>query len=198
MSYFNLRNIKSKLLTICLGAGIILQIGIIAYFFYPTNSTISDQMNQENMTVTASNIEESSYSLIKNPQYFGLDNNNEPFTITAIDATQTNKNTVLLNQMAGTAKLNPNTPISFFSDNSEMELENYIVNAHNARIEINGVILTAEEATINTKTKYLKGEKNVKAKGNATEILADYCLITDNYKEIIFKSNNKVTTYITP
>lgn len=198
MPNFELKKIKSKTILISLIVCIFLQTALVFYFIQFNSSDRFHNENKKNEITSTSNIEKSGYSLVKNPQYYGLDNNNEPFTISAIDAIQISNNRVLLNHVIGTAKLNPTTTLTFYSESSEMELDSYTINAHKAKIKVNGITLTTDNAIINTKSHSLEGKQNVNVKENIAEITADYCIITENYNEVFFRSINHVTTYITP
>lgn len=146
---------------------------------------------------TASELSETSNKSsphIKKPKFYGFDNQNRPYTVTADSGTQIDKDHAELSNVYSNIKLHKNNEsIEMNSDKAELFVSDKKLNL-NGNIEINVnseyKILT-NTATVNYNDQNVIGDE-VSVEGKIGKINANSFFVDDSYKVITFK--NKVHT----
>lgn len=142
-------------------------------------------------------LKDASAPRIDKPEFYGMDDKNQPYTITAEIGEQLDKDNMKLNSVTSDMKLNNGTNIQLLSNQAFIAIDKDIVElSGDIKIDIDkDYTLRTEKAQIHYKDSSAKGDTRVEVTSEKAHIEADSFETANSYDEIIFNNNVKTTLY---
>jgi len=172
---------------------------IAAIFVFPMLKSVNNKMNYEqNPTSSQLVLAPASKELTKveAPKFFGKDEKDQPYTITARTGIEKTKGLMELEEIWADLKMQDDTYLILTSNHADIH-----VNQHQLDLQGNVIITTDKGYVINTpsaivhyKEKSVIGDQPVNVSGDRGTIDAPSFKITPDMKEIIFHGGRVHTT----
>jgi lipopolysaccharide export system protein LptC len=178
---------------LCLGA----MLGLIVTFYILQNNTAATNSKVNFSVVTTSDGTPNVLSTILNPKLMSMDKKNQPFTVIAEKATQSNKDkTVLLEKVSGEIVMTNSRWVYVSSDNGKLENEKLLDLFGTVHLYTNdGYEVNTAEAHVDINSGTVHGDKEVEVTGFRGKIRGNGFDITEQGNLIKFAGPVNVTLY---
>lgn len=171
---------------------------IVIYSSLDNFSIRNEAGNDSKLTKFVNNKAISSSLDIKlvNPKFFGISEDQRPYTILSREGTQINKNLIELMEVYSDIILDVNNFIALKANRGALKLDADDLELI-GQVEIlidDSYIISTEQALLNLQKRSGRGNNLIKVSNASGVIIADEFEVTDNYKEVIFKGKRVKTT----
>lgn len=132
-----------------------------------------------------------SMPMMKNPRYQGVDDKNQPYTITADAAIQNDEQTVILNALKADMFLSDDSWLMLSANDGTLntEIKTLLLSGDVQLYHDKGYEFHAPEAHIDLRKNLAYGNKNIKGYGPMGTISANNFRIENNGKRLLFNNN---------
>lgn len=137
-------------------------------------------------------------AVMENPNYYGVDSQNRPFTISAKQAVQTDKDTIDLKQLQADMLLEESNWLSVSADDGQITQQGtqIILRNHVQMFYEGGYEFGSNYAKILPDHGIASGNQPIQGQGPTSTLLADSFEVKNHGEIIIFRNNVKTTLYL--
>jgi hypothetical protein len=191
---FILKGIKILLLTLIACIFLILFLPVI---FKKDSDKIDIFYNDDNNKELLNN--NSNHSVVTKPEFFGVDNSNQKYKISASQGIQNDSNHLTLSKVNANIALKDDSIFSVLSEKADISLQdNTLKLTGNVNLSFNNeATLITDEADLNYKSKHAKSTSGVTLKSNYGNISAQNFESSDSYNHIKFDGGRVKTVLFT-
>ena len=173
---------------------------ILSYFMFLLYDSLNAKKRVSELLVNhgvlkKKDIASSSEVTIANPRFFGVSNDNRPYTIISKSGNQINKNLIELFEVSGDISLKNDDFVLLKSDQGILELDqdNLEMIGNVEVIVEDRYVINTDKAFINYKEQSGYGYSPIRINSESTTIMADEFLITQHHNELILKGKRVKT-----